>query len=184
MQREDRDQRPIYIPRSRRRLRRFWIVSGMGIFLFLLPLLLYLPAVLKDTDEKRIERQFYKGQKALLTSDHPLLEQLFSNAYDGSVGLGKKEAMEIAQYVLSRIEDLDIDILTLEIVLQNGSTARVQSHFEYSGYWIGSNLYNRVPLSGGMPRDMPGEANMIFTKEESFWLIRHVDLVLNGQVYK
>ena len=174
----------ISIHRSGRRPRIFWLLLGGGIFLFLLPLLFYLPSVLKDTDEKRIAKQFYKGQKAVLTRDYPLLEQILSEKYEGSVGLSKKEAMEIAKYVLSQIEDLDVTILTLEITLEDTSTARAHSIFEYSGYWMGSNIYNRVPLSGGVPRDVPGVANMVFTKDESGWLIMRLDLVLNGYMYK
>jgi len=178
------EQEKIYVPKPGRRSPIFRLFLGIGAFLFLLPLLLYLPSVLKDTDEKRIERQFYKAHKAVLTRDYPVMEQLLSASYDGTVGLSKKEALEIAKFVLGRTENLDINILTLEIALEDASTARVHSSFEYSGYWVGSNIYNRVPLSGGLPRDVPGEANVLFTKEESGWMIGHVDLVLNGYKYK
>jgi len=174
----------ISVPGFRRRPRIFWFLLGGGIFLFLLPLLFYLPSILKDTDEKRIAKQFYKGQKAVLTRDYPLLEQILSDKYDGSVGLSKNESLEIAKYVLSRTEDLDVTILTLEITLEDASLARAHSNFEYSGYWVGSNIYNRVPLSGGIPRDVPGEANMVFARDASGWMIIHVDLVLNDHVYK
>jgi len=130
MQREGHKQGKIYIPRSGRRSRIFWLVLGIGIFIFFLPLLFYLPSILKDTDEKRIAKQFYKGQKAVLTRDYTLLENILSEKYDGSVGLSEKEALEIAKYVLSRTEDLDVTILTLEITLEDASLARAHSNFE------------------------------------------------------
>ena len=114
----------------------------------------------------------------------PIFYIFLSETYDGSVGLSRKEAIEIARNVLEQFEDFRVKILTFQVEREGTETARVHSQFEVSGYWLGSGVYNRVPLSGGIPRPVPGEVDVRFVKSGDAWLMDHVDLSVGGHVYR
>jgi|GEM_PF-553979 len=168
---------------GRKRQKRFWVIVGICVFIFLLPLFSYVFFLLKESEEDAIKKQFYKGEKAVEKSDLPVISQVLSSSYNGTIGKNKNEAVEIAKKILEQLENLHIKPLTVEAELNAENTARLHSNFEYSGFWVGSQVYNRAPLSGGVPRDVPGEVTLDFVKEENQWLIIHMELILNGTRY-
>jgi len=184
MEKDDR-QREFSFQGGKKIPRRYlYLIGGIGGALFLLPLFLYLPTLLVESEEKRVGRQFELGVQSVLDRDFDAMSLLLADSYDGAVGENKEEALKIARIMLERLENLRIKILTLELDPVDGNSTRLRSHFEYSGYYTGSNIYNRVPLSGGVPGDVPGETEIEFVKEEGVWKMEHVTLILNERVYR
>ena len=178
------NQQEEIVIRPRRRPRRvlYMAITG-GVILLLLPLFFYLPSLLVETEEEKIERQFKRGRNAAEKRNYALLAELVSESYDGAVGKSRQEALKIARSTLDQLEDFRITILTLEIEIRGADEAYLHSSFEASGYWIGSEIYRRIPLSGGMPKPVPGEVEMIFSRQGNVWRIIHAELDVGGVSY-
>jgi hypothetical protein len=161
-----------------------WIGIGTAIFLFLLPLVFYLISNMQDTDEKRIKKQFKEARKAVLDIDIDKLGELFSDDFYGISGTNKADAMKIADKVLNQLEDFKIRILYIDVTILGEDKAELYSDFEFSGYWTGSGMYNRIPLSGGLPGYLPGECRIKLIKEDGSWKILHIELKLNQEEYR
>lgn len=169
----------LFLRRRRPRFRWFLISGGI---LFIL-LFLYVLSVILESGENAIEKFCFKGAKALEDKDHETIEYMISESYDGAIGRTRKEALDIAKRALDHAETLNIKIKTIEIVLEEGDTVKVKCLFDYSGYYVGSNIYHRAPLSGRFLRDARGEADVDLTKKDDQWQIQHITLVLNDHRY-
>jgi hypothetical protein len=168
------------LPR-RRRPRFYWLWIGGGIFFLLL--FLYVLSGILGSGESAIEKFFFKGAKAIEDKDRDTIEDMVSESYDGAIGKTKSQAMEVAQRFFEHTESVNIKIKNIEILLQEQDAVQVKCLFDYSGYYVGSNIYHRAPLSGRFLRDAPGEAEVDLIKQDDQWRIRHMTLVLNDHRY-
>jgi hypothetical protein len=157
------------------------LILAMVIIIFFAPLAIYLWKTALNTDEKRVRILFNRGVRAVVERDYAAIGEILSASYDGDIGANRDEAIKIAQILLDRVEGLRVKPLTVSVTMEGEKVANLHSNFEYSGFYIGSDVYNRIPLSGGMPRAVPGETTIRFEKEQGAWHMSHVELILNGQ---
>lgn len=158
-----------------------WVLIGGGILVIIL--FLYVLSVILGSKENAIEKFFFKGANALEDRDLDTIETMVSELYDGAIGRTKKEALDIAGRVFGHTENLNIKIKTIDILREEEDTAKVKCLFDYSGYYVGSNIYHRAPLSGRFLKDAQGEADVELTKQDNRWFIVHMTLVLNDHRY-
>lgn len=156
------------------------IAIAAGIIIFLLPLLFYLPRLLSQPERRTVEKRFRQGAKFVENENYSEMEDFISEDYTGDVGKDRKEALRIAETFFDNIEDLDIDILSLEVTMKENGTAEIVCQFEASGWWTGSKIYNRVPLSGNLTRPVPGEVKAIFARENETWSLIRCELEVAG----
>jgi hypothetical protein len=157
------------------------LILAMVIIIFFAPLAIYLWKTSSNTDEKRVRISFNNCVRAVVQRDYAAIGEILSASYDGEIGANRNEAIKIAQVLLDRVEGLRVKPLTVSVTMEGEKVANLHSHFEYSGFYIGSDVYNRIPLSGGLPRSVPGETTIRFEKEQGAWHMRHVELIMNGQ---
>lgn len=153
----------------------------MVIIIFFAPLAIFLWKTASNTDEKRVRILFNSGVRAVVERNYAAIGEILSTSYDGDIGANRDEAIKIAQILLDRVEGLRVKPLTVSVTMEGEKVASFHSNFEYSGFYIGSDVYNRIPLSGGLPRSVPGETTIRFEKEQGAWHMSHVELILNGQ---
>jgi len=153
----------------------------MVIIIFFAPLAIFLWKTSSNTDEKRVRILFNSGVRAVVQRDYAAIGEILSASYDGEIGANHDEAIKIAQILLDRVEGLKVKPLTVSVTMEGEKVANLHSNFEYSGFYIGFDVLNRIPLSGGMPRAVPGETTIRFEKEQGAWHMSHVELILNGQ---
>jgi len=157
------------------------LILAMVIIIFFAPLAIYLWKTASNTDEKRVRILFNSSVRAVVERNYAAMGEILSASYDGDIGANRDEAIKIAQILLDRVEGLKVNPLTVSVTMEGEKVANLHSNFEYSGFYIGSDVYNRIPLSGGMPRAVPGETTIRFKKEQGAWHMSHVELILNGQ---
>ena len=157
------------------------LILAMVIIIFFAPLAIYLWKTASNTDEKRVRILFNSGIRAVVQRDYAAMGEILSASYDGEIGANRDEAIKIAQVLLDRVEGLRVKPLTVSVTMEGEKMAHLHSNFEYSGFYIGSDVYNRIPLSGGLASSVPGETTIRFEKEQGAWHMSHVELILNGQ---
>jgi len=157
------------------------LILAMVIIIFFAPLTIYLWKTTLNTDEKRVRILFNSAIRAVVERNYAAIGEILSASYNGDIGANRDEAIKIAQILLDHVEGLRVKPLTVSVTMEGEKLANLHSHFEYSGFYIGSDVYNRIPLSGGMPRGVPGETTIRFEKEQGAWHMSHVELILNGQ---
>lgn len=166
----------------RRRRPRFGLLAfGGGLFLALF--LIYIITTIFVSEESAVEKFIFKGAEALEDKDIETIGFMISESYDGAIGKTGKEALDIAGRQLGHTENLNIKIRKIEILLQEENTVKVKCVFDYSGYYLASNVYHRAPLSSRFLQDAKGEAELDLIRENGNWLLRHVSFVLNDHRY-
>ncbi len=155
------------------------LIAG-GVILFLLPLALYLPTMHGASPEAEVEKTFRNLVRFAEKRQHESMAAHVSDDYDGLVMDNRENLLKFTEHVFDNIEDLDVKILTLNVTMSDGGVAELDSAFEASGWWVGSSLYNRVPLSGGMPRPVGGRIRMRFRSEEGLWRMIHGEVEMEG----
>jgi len=151
------------------------------IIIFFTPLAIYLWKSASNMDEKRVRMLFNRGVRAVVQKDYAAMDEILSASYNGEIGTNHDEAVKIAQILLDHVEGLKVKPLTVSVTMEGEKVANLHSNFEYSGFYVGSDIYNRIPFSGGLPRALPGETTIRFEREQGAWHMSHVELILNGQ---
>lgn len=168
----------------RKRKQLVYAIVGGGVIIILIPLALYIAARMKpQTPERKVRRQFEDAVRALVDKNFAAMDEILSADYEGSVGRDRAEALNIAHQFLDNAEGLHIRLLDLYVASNGDGSYMLTSNFEYTGYYTGSGVYNRIPLSGGLPRYVPGEAKARFIFEEDLPRLIHIDLTLEGRKF-
>lgn len=161
-----------------------YAIIGVGLLVILIPLAFFIAARMKPpTPERKVRRQFEQAVRVVVEKDFTAMEEIFSASYDGTVGKDRAEALNIAHQFLDNAEGLHVRLLDLYVASNGDGSYSVASNFEYTGYYTGSGVYNRIPLSGGLPRYVPGEAKARFTFEEDIPRLVHIELTLEGRKF-
>ena len=168
----------------RKKRKPLFVITAIVGCVLLLSLFFYLHSCVVHSDSQMLKKQLRRTAKDVMKRDYAALEGIMSADYDGSIGSSPQEAISIARNVLENVEDLSIKIRSTDITLDENNEAHLHCNFEYSGYYVGAEIYNRIPLSGGLPAAVPGEARLRFKKEGGNWRIIHVELALGEQSHR
>ena len=151
----------------------------VGVAIVVIPALaIYLYWLMSNTPEREIKKQLRRIAKAIMHKDYVTLRRGISAEYNGSIGSSRESVLLIAQEVLERVTKLRIKIRSIEVTFNGINRAHLRSGFAYSGYYVASEIYDKIPLSGGLIEFTPGEAQLDLKKEGGIWRVCHAEIVL------
>ncbi|HOE63139.1 MAG TPA: hypothetical protein PKW18_09080 [Candidatus Sumerlaeota bacterium] len=161
-----------------------YIIISTGVFVILILAAVVIASKKKPlSPERKVGRRFEEAVRALVDKNFPAMDEILAADYAGSIGKNSAEALDIAHQFLDNAEGLHVRLLDLHVASNGDGSYSVASNFEYTGYYTGSGVYNRIPLSGGLPGYSPGEVKALFIFEEERPRLIRIELTLEGRKF-
>jgi hypothetical protein len=129
------------------------------------------------TDEEIVREVIRGAAKAIEDEDMEKLGELISPNYLGYFGTSREEALRMAKRRLRRVEKLSINIGSIEVRIE-GRRAEVGCYFTGSGYYTGSEIYNRIPFKGKLDKDggMADRADIVLERDGGSWRVVEIEI--------
>lgn len=163
--------------------RRHFFIPAIAIRIVLLGACLagfiYFATRLIKTDREKIRDVIHLGERAVETKNAGLLENIISAQYTGDYGDNRDDALERARSDLELVEQISIKMDNIDITFIDKVTADVVCLFFVSGFFTGSDVYNRVYFRGLTQDDpqKPEEARFRVTLENGgVWRIIRAEI--------
>ncbi len=131
------------------------------------------------TDREIIREIIKFGEIAVESKDIDILAPCISKDYVGYYGTDREDALSQARHDLKLVEEISIKIKNVEIEFKERGKADVTITFFVSGYYTGSDVYNRLYFRGITRSDATEaeEAFFEFTQEDDGkWRITEADI--------
>lgn len=131
------------------------------------------------TDREKIVETIHLGVRAVEQRDVDLIEPYISEAYRGFYGKDREDALHKARVDLQSIESVNIRIKKIDIQFNEEKEAEVLCYFFVSGYYTGSEVYNRLYFRGiaSQNPEEPDKARLIFRLEpDGVWRLIEAEL--------
>jgi hypothetical protein len=127
----------------------------------------YVAPLLFEPDQRKIERLVRNAASAVEKGDVDFFKDAISDDYVGPLLVTKTSILEAFDRELANVEELKVNIESIEIELEGEADASVVLRFLVSGFYIGSDLYNRIPFRGLASKDGEAETGYLELKKES-----------------
>ncbi len=138
----------------------------------------YSLAWLIQTDKEKIASIIKTGAHAVESKDIDILIPYISEAYTGEYGESREELIARAREHLALVDQVSISIKKIDITFMDNGAADVVCIFFVSGYFTGSDAYNRIYFKG-LTRDDPEEPEMgrfVFREERDGWKLTRAEI--------
>ncbi|MCD6385560.1 hypothetical protein J7M23_07245 [Candidatus Sumerlaeota bacterium] len=147
------------------------LICGAGIVWSALSLI--------KTDREIISETIRLGVRAVEQRDIDLIAPYISESYHGYYGKDRDDALRRARRDLQSVESVNIRIKKIDIKFPEENKADVVCYFFASGYYTGSDVYNRLYFRGIASQDpkKPDKAHFIFQLEsDGSWRLIEAEL--------